>query len=235
MSSRLPAVAALVLALMAVTSCVEIAVFGLKKKSVAGERLPGVPSLATIGISGEIHGWQHFPEGGRSGFLENLSLDHRVWLFRKGSRRAWIAADLPYPTIHRLPVCYSNRDWHVLRHESPSYPGLSPFTVMALRAKDGNVAPMMVIYDNYDLRNRRFANGAPSRLKGRWEQTMNRLKGRPGGDRADQGPFCQIQLVLEGSDSLDSQIGQDALRLFDAARNELAGRFAGEINQGESE
>lgn len=170
----------------------------------------------------ELAGWRRDDRATGSGFLEGFALHQQRWLYRKGGRRAWVAADLPFPDIHPLPICYAARDWQVLRNDAHVPAGGAPLTVLELRSKSGNRAPMRVMFDHYDLGQKRFAGGLPSRLASRWETVRRHLDPRANEPAKPGGPYCQLQVVADGVVGIDSQAGLEALRLFEAARVQLA-------------
>lgn len=178
------------------------------------------PSLRAAELTRSINGWTLDSTGREVSFLKNWGLNHQVWLYRKGFRKAWISADLPFDSVHTLPNCYSMRDWRILRNERVLPPDSEPLNVMELKSQ-GESGSLLILFSNYDLTLRKIALVLPTRLRGRWEQVISRLKIGREDLGLHEGPFCQIQLVLEGGDVMESEVGKDALELFKKVRCEL--------------
>lgn len=220
----LPRVTCLAVAIMVGAAVLEI---------VEARGATGDATAAAVSVQGleagvmplELAGWRREERATGSGFLEGFALHQQRWLYRKGGRRAWVAVDLPFPDIHPLPVCYAARDWQVLRNEALVPAGGTPLTLLELRSKNGDRPPLGVMFDHYDLRQKRFAGGLPSRLASRWENVLQHLGRSPTHPGQTQGPYCQMQVVAEGVAGIENPAGLDALRLFEAARIRLARSF----------
>ena len=178
------------------------------------------PSLQKAEPSRMISGWTLDPAGRETAYLKTWALNHQVWLYRKGNLKAWISADLPFEEIHTLPNCYSVRDWRVLRNEPMQVSDTDPLNVMELKSR-GDGGALLVMFSNFDLSRWKFVPGVPSRLEGRWAQVTSRLLLGPGKDARNSGPFCQMQLVLDGGDAMESAAGEEALQLFTEVRRNL--------------
>lgn len=221
---HMPRMTWLAIAAMAVAAAPEVLRIAGADDKAAATVVP-VQALETGLMPLELAGWRREERETESSFLEGFALHQQRWLYRKGGRRAWVAADLPFPDIHPLPICYAARDWQVMRNDAHIPAGGAPLTVLELRSKHGTRAPLRVMFDHYDLSQKRFAGGLPSRLAGRWETVRRRLAPRSIGPVKPAGPYCQLQVVADGVVGIDSPAGLDALRLFEAARARLAGSF----------
>lgn len=191
---------------------------------ILGGNPSGWPSLGDAELSEFVDGWVLDPKGREAAYLKSWALNHQVWLYRKGSRKAWISADLPFTTVHWLPNCYLASNWRVLRSQAIAPRDGDPLTVMELKARNEERS-LLVMFANFDLSRQVFVRDSPTRLAERWENIKDRLTaGMSSGSRAS-GPFCQMQLVLDGRDAAESATGRDALDLFNVIRRDLAGRF----------
>lgn len=184
------------------------------------------PSLRETEMTRNVNGWILDPAGREVSFLKKWSLNHQVWLYRKGARKAWISADLPFEAVHRLPNCYSMRDWRILRSEPVQLPDTDPLSVMELKSQ-GEGGSLLVLFSNFDLYRSKFVEGIPSRLEERWDQFTSRLMIGAGEHARRSGAYCQIQLVLDGGDAMESETGRDALLLFKEVRRDLVSKLRG--------
>jgi exosortase len=199
----------------------------LKEPKVAAGPIDtrGLPRLAAIDLPAELAGWRKDPGASEVSVIEKFALDQHVWTFHKGTATAWVAADLPYDHLHPLRDCYINRDWVIKREGSTAIGTGGKFSYLELLSKEGARQPMLVCYDNYDLKSRRYVGGPPDRIASRWSMLSERLKGERAKAPESEGPYCQVQVVQAGVTGFDSPEGVQAVELLNAARDYLAGQL----------
>lgn len=212
-----------VITLMGVATVAEALIFRSGDDTGAAIESNGLPPLAKIMLPAELAGWQQDPGGGELSVIGQSTLEQRVWTFRKGAITAWVAAGLPYDELHPLRLCYINRDWAIAREGDLAPQGLLPLSYLELRSRENARAPMLVLYDNYDLASGRFVGGPPDRVMSRLETMSARLKGQRSVRKlAGKGPFCQVQVVQSGVTDHQSTGGRQSLELLTAVRDSLA-------------
>lgn len=208
---------------MATAGAVEFVMFQAFAASDKPVTSANLPKLAGLEFPNELAGWRQDRAGKQVSFIEQFALDQHVWCFRKGPLTAWVAADLPFDELHPLRACYLNRNWYIVKEDVCSRPPVSPFAFMELRSKETTRPPMLVLFDNFNLSKKHYVGGVPpTRLEGRWQMMSTRLKRT----QPAAGPFCQVQVVVAGTDTLESDTGQQAAQLLAAARIALAARLS---------
>lgn len=212
-----------VIGLMGVATVAEALIFRSGDDTGAAIESNGLPPLAEIMLPAELAGWQQDPGKGELSVIGQSTLEQRVWTFRKGAITAWVAAGLPYDELHPLRSCYINRDWAIAREGDLAPQDLLPLSYLELRSRENARAPMLVLYDNYDLAAGRFVGGPPDRVMSRLETMSARLKGQRSARKlAGKGPFCQVQVVQSGVTDHQSTGGRQSLELLAAVRDSLA-------------
>jgi exosortase len=180
------------------------------------------PHLVRVELPEELGGWKQEVGAREVTVVEKYGLDQHVWCFRKDGLTAWVAADLPFDQLHQLRVCYRNRDWLVVGEGETSGSAGGKFAKLELRSKEGERPPMLVLFDNFDLIGKTYVGGGPRPLASRWGRVLERFRrGSPEARGSAKGPFCQVQVVVQGVPSLESPTGAQARRLFVEARAAL--------------
>jgi hypothetical protein len=162
-------------------------------------------------------------EAGAEVKLEMEGFKSKRWIYQRGSLTAAVAVDYPFCGFHNLAVCYANSGWGSLTIRTFERTDVAPFTtcIMGKPLTYGYVHFALIDETGRWLKaDERLSAG----LLGRLNRLLDAQQDRP-------MPAYQVQVLCQSYSPLPPEQQELVVRLFLAAREQLAAQIMGQLEK----